>query len=536
VTPSPLEILRRSGANLSRALRRSLAGRTLTPDGVPWVCARVKAPLAEVPLARLSRDPAPSLLELLETLETAAGDPDVGGVFLELSGGPVGFSKTLSLHRAVERLRAAGKPVAVYAETFEAESLLLACAASRIWMPETGRVFLVGLRTDSFHFRDLLERVDVRPEVVRIGSHKTAAESLTRDRMSEAQREQLGALLDDRFETLVDGIARGRGLDPEAVRGLIDRGPYTARRAVEAGLIDACLYGDEVDEQLDGLSAEPGASRPGPRRAARVEGGRYHALRAADPGWLPVLRNLPRIAYVVGQGAIHSGGGPRGISSEPLLGLLEGLSRDPDVRGVVLRVDSPGGDALASDLLWRALRELAREKTLVVSMGEVAASGGYYLASAADAIFAEAATITGSIGVIGGKLNLEGLYHRLGIGRDTIERGARAGLLSEARAFTADERHAVRDEMAAVYGAFVDRVAGGRGLSPAAVERVAQGRVWSGLAASRVGLVDRLGGPLEALREARRRAGLRLGDGALVEIHPRHPIFPGLSGLLRWIA
>jgi protease-4 len=200
---------------------------------------------------------------------------------------------------------------------------------------------------------------------------------------------------------------------------------------------------------------------------------------------------------------------------------------------VVLRIDSPGGDGVASDLIWRAVRQLRRDKPVVVSMGDVVASGGYYVAAAADAIFAEPGTVTGSIGVVGGKVNLAGLYERLGVGKEAVERGARAGLLSETRAFTADERSAVRGEMKALYELFLERVAEGRSMSRDDVARVAQGRIWSGLRAKALGLVDGLGGPLEALLEVRRRAGIPVEESILLEIHPRIPRIPGLLSLIR---
>ena len=425
--------------------------------------------------------------------------------------------------------------MAVFAETLDAQSLQLASAANRIWLPESGQVFLIGLRADAFYLRDLLARVDVRPEVVRIGTHKTAGESLIRDRMSPEQREQLEALVDDRFDALVDAIAVGRGLTPATVRDLIDRGPYTARAAVDAGLADACVYPDEIEGKLSELAPEPPASRPGPRRAVCVDARVYHTLRVDHGVWTPLFADVPRLAYVVAEGAIHRGRGVRGIASETLGALLDGLRRSEEVRGVVLRIDSPGGDALASDLLWRSVDRLRREKPVVASMAEVAASGGYYIASAADAVLAESGTLTGSIGVIGGKVDLEGLYRRIGIGRDAVERGARAGMLSEARGFTEDERRAMRDEMAALYSTFVDRVSQGRGLAREAVLRVAEGRVWSGVRAQRIGLVDAIGGPLEALSEARHRAGIRSAEGVLLDLYPRHARLPGLRALLSWL-
>ncbi len=433
-------------------------------------------------------------------------------------------------------LRAAGKPVAAWAERLGAHEYLVASAATKLWLAPVGELFLVGLRLDGFYLRGLLDRLDVKPDVMRIGSHKTAAEHLTRESMSPEEREQLEALIDDLFGELSARIAAGRALAPESVGALVDRGPFRASLAAEVGLSDGCLYPDEILAALETLTPIPGCDRPGPRRARLVEAAAYHGLRSDAEGWRPLFRDLPRIAYVVARGAIHGGSGARGIASDSVRRLLEALGRDEDVRGVVLRIDSPGGDGAASDLLWRAVSQLAREKPVIASMGDVAASGGYYLACAADAIYAEAGTLTGSIGVVGGKANLEGLYRRIGIAREAVERGARAGLLSDARGFTPDERSALRDDMASLYASFVARVAEGRGLSVSAVERVAQGRVWSGARALTHGLVDALGGPLDALREARRRAGLRDGERVLVETHPRLPALAGLRRLLSLLA
>jgi protease-4 len=436
----------------------------------------------------------------------------------------------LSLRRALSLLRERGVTVVAYAEQLDEASLLVASAAARVWMPETGRVHLVGVRAEGFYLGELLSRWNVAPEVVRIGSHKSAGEMFTRDGMSPENREQLEELVDDLYDALVEGIAEGRGLTLVQVRELIDRGPYSAAAARGESLIDDCVDPDEIDEKLRALPDRDGPTGA-PRSLARVDARVYRALRA-DPA---VGDGEPWLAWVVAQGGIHRGGGPRGVGSDSMVRLLEGLRCDPEISGVALRIDSPGGDALASDLLWRCVDRLRREKPVVASLGEVAASGGYYLASAADAIYAERTSITGSIGVIGGKLNLEGLYRRLGIGRDAVERGERAGLLSETRAFTPSERHAVRGEMEALYDAFVDRVASGRGLAVDAVHRVAQGRVWSGARAQRVGLVDRLGGPLEALSELSRLAGLLPGERPALRLHPRTPRMAGLLGLLRWI-
>jgi protease-4 len=536
LTPPAIDILRTARANLARATRRALDRAALPRREGFWLTLRV-ADLDERPPFGfpLGQHRTLGLLEILETLAAAAEDPQVDGVLLNFAGPLGGFSKLLSLRRAVTRLRDAKIPVAAYAETLDAESLLVASAADRIWLPESGNAHLVGLRLETLFVKGALDRLGLAPEVVRVGTHKSAGERFTRERMSTEAREQLEALADDFYAELVEGIAAGRGLTPEVVRDLIDRGPYHARSALEAGLVDGCLYPDELEAELWKLTPEPPPERPGPRLVRRVEAGIYHALRVGDARWRLPLADFPRIAYVTARGTIVRGRRSRGIASEAYGALFDHLRRDPGVRAVVLRIDSGGGDAIASDLLWRSVAVTRREKPVVVSMGDIVASGGYYMASAADEVLAEAGSITGSIGVVGGKLNLAGLYERIGVSKESVERGARAGLLSESRGFTPDEKRAIRGEMDALYTIFVDRVAEGRGLSHAEIRKVAEGRIWSGARALQIGLVDAIGGPLEALCAARRRAGLGRDEPVFVERHPRVARLPGLGSLMQWI-
>jgi protease-4 len=519
--------MRRVGGGLARWARRGLARHALPHEGSFWVSLELPSPIADASPHAFTGD-GTSLLGLLQVLEAAAEEPRVEGVLLRIAGAPGGLAKAQSLRRAIQAVRTRGKRIVAWSESLDLESLYVASAADRIWIPETGRVFVVGLRIDGVYLRDLLARFDVKPDLVRIGTHKSAGEMFTEGRMSDNQREQLEAVVDDAFDALVAGIAAGRGLEAARVRELIDRGPFGARGACEVGLVDACLYRDEIEEGI-AREAARGTDRPGEPRW--VDARALPALRAAA-GARELWTERPRIAYVVAEGAIVRGKTGRGIASEAHEATLHRLTEDPNVRGVVLRIDSPGGDALASDLLWRAVRTLRREKPVVASLAEVAASGGYYLASAADWVFAEPSMLTGSIGVIGGKFDLGGLYRRYGVGRDAVERGARAGMLTDARGFTEDERDAVRAEMHELYEAFVARVAEGRGLTRDAVLRGAEGRVWSGSRALGLGLVDGLGGPLEALREARRRAGLR-AEAVLLEHHPRVP--PALRAIGRWL-
>ncbi len=535
-TPSPATgAVRRVAVNLRRAARRLFLRPGAPREGGFWLRLRLGRGLGEL------REPGPfrvpgaglGLLEVLQSLAYAAGDPDVRGVLVELEGGLGGWSRRQALRRGIAEVRRAGKPVVAYAEAFDTGDLFVGSAASKLWIAPGGSVHLTGLRLEGIFLRGLLDRLDVEADVVRVGAHKSAAEIFTRESMSPEQREERERLLDDLFEDLVGAVSEGRGIPAERVRELVDEGLFTASAAQSEGLVDASLYPDEVDDALVDL-APAAAKRP-------IDVREYFSWRVCDREWLPLLGEPPHVAYVVARGSIRRGRGRSGIATEPFRELLRKVRDDSRVRGVVLRLESPGGDGLASDLLWRELSLLAREKPLVVSMGDVAASGGYYLAAAAPWVLAEAGTLTGSIGVVGGKVNLEGLYERLGVGRDAIERGARAGLFSETRGFTPGERSALRTQMEAVYETFVSRVSEGRKLAPEAVEAVAQGRVWSGVRARELGLVDGLGGPLEALAEAERRAGIGAGERTLVDVHPKLPHFAGLRAwvglsLVDWLA
>jgi protease-4 len=475
----PIPIVRRAAQRAGQSLRRASARASLPQEGGIWVALRLDESLDESPFPQRSGELPTGLLDALRVLDACPGAPGIAGVFIHLEGLSVGWSAAQSLRRAIAAVRIRGLPVVVYADQFDAEGMLVASAATRIFVPESGRILLVGVRAEGFYLRELLENLDVEADVVRVGRHKSAGEMFTRKGMSEEHREQLEELADDLYAALVEALAEGRGLAEGDVRDLIDRGPYTAAAAVEAGLVDACLYPDEVEAELEALTPTPPSlrpGRPGPRRVARIDARQLLALQAPTPS----VRDPFALAYVVAQGSIHRGSGGRGIAAGPLAHLLEGLRRDPAIRGVALRIDSPGGDALASDLLWRAVDRVREEKPVVA-------------------------------------------------------RGRRAGMLSESRAFTADERRAVRGEMEALYATFVDRVARGRGITADAVHRVAQGRVWSGARALPLGLVDAIGGPLEALRELSSRAGARPGESAVVAVYPRLSRWAGLRSALRWL-
>ena len=507
--------IRRFGTNGRRWLTRCLLRSARKVPKGSWVQVELARGWPE---ATRTSGPSPGLglTDLLRSLERISEDPRVEGVLIRLRGSGGSFASALSLGRMIDRLRTSGRRVAVWAEGLSDAQYLALCGADRIWLPESGTLSLLGLRTERFFFRDLLDRVGARPEVVHVGRYKSAGDSYTRDSMSDEEREQLESWQQDVFAELVQAVSRGRALEEDRVRDLIDGGPYPARAARECGLIDGLAYFDEIPDRIEAWVREDEGGEPGARRFSSIPVLRYFVGQVADPGPISLWREPFYLASLTLEGNVQRGKSPRGITSEGTAEWIEALRTDPRIRGVLLRIDSPGGDSLASDLIHREVERLSKEKPVVVSMGDVAASGGYYISAPADAIFAEVGTVTGSIGVLGMKLNLSGLYERLGITKEGVQQGARAGLFSESHGLSSDERSALRQEMEAFYSTFLKRVGRGRQLAPEEVEPIAQGRIWSGRRAQAVGLVDGLGGPLEALKDLAIRAGLSANESYLL--------------------
>ncbi|HEY6546274.1 MAG TPA: signal peptide peptidase SppA, partial [Vicinamibacteria bacterium] len=321
-------------------------------------------------------------------------------------------------------------------------------------------------------------------------------------------REQMEGLLDSLFDQYVKALAESRHKTEAEVRALVDDGPYDGRRALEVGLVDELVYADELDERLKG--------------AAKVTPGRYVKSARGNLGF----DSRPKIALVYAVGAIipgEGGEGPFGGSyagSDTVAKALRQAREDSSIRAIVLRVDSPGGSGTASDVIWREVELARKEKPVVVSMGDMAASGGYYIAMGADEIVAQPGTITGSIGVFGGKFSLRGLYDKVGMTQETVLRGRNAALFSEARPWDAAEQAKVQALMVAFYEEFVDKAARGRNKKPEEIHAVAQGRVWTGQEALERGLVDKLGGFDVALEAAKFRAKIGRGQEVSLVVLP----------------
>jgi protease-4 len=433
-----------------------------------------------------------ALSSLHQLIDEVNEEPRIRGVLFVIRSLRSGMATTTSLRTALLRLRdEAKREVVVYLPNGgDTKELYCATAASRIIVGPRSTLAPVGFLSSSRYAKRALDKLGVRAERLTAGSFKSAGETLDHERMSEAQKEQLDALLDTFYDELISAIATGRHVDASRAKELVDRAPYAADDAVSAGLVDAVAYEDQLPAMLGGVHV--------------VSGERFLAARRAR--LLPRITRPRVLAVLPLHGAITSGIGPV-ATDERFIGAVRLLRQSRRVRGVLLHVDSPGGGALASDRMHHELEQLAKEKPVVAYFGDVAASGGYYAAAAAHYIVAAPTTITGSIGVVAARVVIEPLLERLGIVTETIRRGAHAALLDPLHPIDDGERSALEGEIRHIYDGFVDVVAAGRKRTREEVHAIAQGRVWSGLHAKTHGLVDELGDSRTALAALRTRVG-----------------------------
>ncbi|MDD9932742.1 MAG: signal peptide peptidase SppA [Myxococcales bacterium] len=430
-------------------------------------------------------------------LDRARTDPRIGGVLLRPRGSGVGFAYAQELRLLIKALRDAGKPVVCHLESASGAEFYACASADRILIDPAGDVRLMGAASSVMLFGETLRKVGVRADFIRIGPHKSAPEQFTQSEMSEESRRRTVALLDDAHRRVLTDLARDLEVSSQRVAELMDQGPHLARLAVERSLVDGAV--DEQTIEPDDLEVFGNAKRTKslPKREELRWGSRAaigvvvveNDIIDGESTEIPLLN-------------MHSTGG-RTIVKE-----LEQMARDPRIRAIVLRVDSPGGAVLASDQIWRAVRRAGQRKPVIASMGAVAASGGYYVACAADEVWADPSTLTGSIGIFYGKVDVEALADKVGVHFEHFKRGKHAGAQSFYRPFTDEERSALAEALRDYYRTFLQRVAEGRGMTVEEVDKVARGRVYSGDRAQQLGLVDRLGGFASALIRARQIAGL----------------------------
>jgi len=476
---------------------------------------------------RFGSGPGRPLRGLVEQIRLAGKDPSVLALAVRIGEVQGGWAALDELRMAVLDLRSRGRHTFAYLENPSHAGYFLATAFEHLTAPPMAGLDLVGLRAEVTFYKGALDRLGIRAQFEAEGEYKSFGEPFVREEMSEAFRESLDGVLSDIHGRFRAAVAESRGLSETRVQELLDQGPWLAREARDAGLIDRTLYPDRWERAIRRELGESGAaeleddaivevdrSGPFPRRGTL----RFRKAAGALRPWA-VLRSLeswsdpaPRIAVVVASGSIQADGARETVAGRiawrALSRTLRQLATDARVQAVVLRVDSPGGSAAASDLLWRELRRIGKKKPLVVSMGSLAASGGYYLAMAADAVFASPVTITGSIGVVAGKFDLEGLLERVGLRREVLSYGEHTGLFSLSRGLSDSERARLRSHLHTIYEEFVGKAAECRRVERDELERHARGRIWTGSQAVERGLVDRLGTLDDAVAEAARRAGL----------------------------
>ncbi|MEU0495314.1 signal peptide peptidase SppA [Mycobacterium sp. NPDC006124] len=468
------------------------------------------------PLAMLSGNGKPLLLrEAVAAIHRAAKDDRVSALIARVQPAAASPGPVQELREAIVAFSDV-KPSLAWAETYPGTmSYYLASAFREVWMQPSGTVGLVGFATNALFLHDALEKAGIQAQFVARGEYKSAANMFTKASYTDAHREADGRLVESLHDQVLAAVSASRHVDLADLDALADRAPLLREDAVTGRLVDRIGFRDEAYARIAELAGSPDVSPDDPEAPSRLYLSRYARAAAAVPS-LPGRKSKPTVAVVTLAGPIVSGRGgrtlsPLGTSSaggDTIAAALREAAADDDVSAVVLRVDSPGGSVTGSETIWREVVRLrAAGKPVVASMGAVAASGGYYVSMAADAIVANAGTLTGSIGVVTGKLVARELKDRLGIGSDSVRTNANADAWSTNAPFTDEQHDHVEAEADLFYTDFVQRVAEGRGMTADEVDAVARGRVWTGADALARGLVDELGGLRTAISRAKVLAG-----------------------------
>jgi protease-4 len=481
-------------------------------------------------------DLRPSLGKLIDRIDEAKSDKEVSALWLRIEDVEFGRGKVNEIRAAIARFRKAGKPI--YAELTSAETgaYLVASACDQVFMPVSGTLMVPGVRMELTFYKGLLDKLGLKFDALRMGKYKGFVEPMSREHMSAPLRESLQSLVDDTYDGMIATITKDRHLPDYKVKTLVDQGLFTATSAQDAGLIDEVLYADQFEASLAKRLKADKVNIQSAYKKKQVDadfsgiGGFVKLMEAFSGGKKSEGRSRKqKIALVYAVGEIIEGKSRSSIFGDSVLGsttLIETLKRafdDAKVVAVVLRIDSPGGSATASDLIWR--ETVRGKKPLVASMGNVAGSGGYYIAMGAKKIFAEPETITGSIGVGGGKLVTGGLYDKLGMNTEVVSRGKNSGAMSSAQPFTPDERKVFTRLLEETYHDFVSKAAEGRKMDFSRLEEMAQGRVYTGRQAKKLRLVDEIGTLSDAIDEAKKMAGLKPGADVEIEVLPEPKSF-----------
>ena len=474
------------------------------------------------PFRRLFGGQPQSLGSLMAQFRKAKVDKRITAVLLDIDMSEAGWAKSEEIRGAIEDFRSSGKPVYAYMEMGLNKDYYIATACDKIFVPPPGELFTIGLAADVMFFRGSLDKLGVYPDMYQIGKYKSAGDTFTQKAMTDAHREYINSMLDDLYGRYVDGISKARKKSVDEVKALIDDAPYSSAKAKELGLIDGALYRDDVEKELK-------------KRLGYKETDDLHIARAGDYRQITQeslgLNKGDKIAVVYASGDItsgrstFSGNGQETIGSESLVKTINDVRDDKSIKAIVLRIDSPGGSGLASDIIWRAIEAAKAKKPIVVSMSDVAASGGYYIACNANKIVAEPSTITGSIGVVGGKPVVKGFYDWIGVSNEYVMRGKNAGMFRESEKFSDTERAKFQEFLKSTYDDFTSKVAKGRGKDQPYIDSIGQGRVWTGYQGKERGLVDEYGGLDKAIEIAKQLAKIPADKGIERVILPQPPTF-----------
>ena len=466
--------------------------------------------------------------DIREALKMAKADERIEGVYLRISTPGLGWAKAESIRRALLNFKESGKFVTAFMSMPDERAYYIALAADEVYIQPHSFAALNGLAVQVPFLKRMFNKLGMRPQVDNIGKYKSAGDILKRESMSPAHREATEAVLNDVYETFVQAVCETRELDRTTVEKALDDGMYRAEQLLELGLVDDVKYETEIIDLLKEKVYGEAAAKDDDKKLHMVYTRRYAKISPAEVG----LGDGEKIALIYAIGTImpgSSGHDPvngRTLGSRSFNQMLRVAGEDDDIKAVVLRVDSPGGSGQASDEMWAAIEKVREKKPVVISMGDLAASGGYWIAMSCDAIVAEPLTLTGSIGVVSALFDLSGTYDKLGIDWGIVKTNPRADMPTDKRRLTADEWEEFKKLNRDFYQFFVQKVADGRDMTWNEVNEIAQGRVWTGRRAAEIGLVDSLGGLETALAMAKAEAGLEQ------DVRTQWVVYPQPKGFL----
>ena len=445
----------------------------------------------------------PTLLEIHQAFQKAAKDDRIVAVALYCGGIRIGWGKAQELRWVIQNFKKSGKPIRAFLEGASVLDYYIAVAADEIATSPESLLDVKGLHAEISFYKGTFDKIGVKAELERIGKYKSFAEPWSRSSMSKPFRKVVNSVLDETYGQFLTAVASARNMKINELRNVIDAGPFVQKQAFDAGLVDTLQYEDEFRDSFE--------HNLGLDKLNEVNLSQYKTVSLDSMH----REEKPLIAVIYAVGSIMSGEteidsvfGSDILGANGFIRILRKVATDENIKAVIVRIDSPGGDAFASDRIWRAMHKLREKKPIIFSLSDTAASGGYYIAMANSPVLAYPGTITGSIGVVYGKFNLRGLYDKLGINKEIITRGRHAASLSDYRGFSPQERKKARDDMDAFYSTFVRKVAESRGRTWKEVDKLAQGRTWVGSQAHTNGLIDELGGFDRAIEMAKKTAGL----------------------------